>query len=400
MPENEHVPESGYATEGENVTHDYTNSGPSDPYAPQPDAEPPMPSSEHGNIISPKTAPTKAVSPNVFRQRDTHLSAPPKTSSQKGAPPKGAPPKSAPPKSAPPRGAPSKGSPPNAIPPKAAPSAVASSQPETSQTSVPLNRAPPKDADTPNDVPQRARPPPGPPRGPAKGAPKKPEPELDVASATEAENDARSESEQHPPAMPHFHKVAGDSGAPLGDGLISTMDVLSPPAPAPAAAKEEEEGEEETDTDDLGLGNSRPKEDKPEHEEKPAPKEEPKEAPKAESRPSGSWLGRLLGTRSSNDKEPKAKKAHLGEETSFYYDKELKRWVNKKAGDDGKAAAAPLPPPPKARKDPSEAGSAGPPGRKEPPAGGAPAPKGDGPPARGSGAGKKRAAKARYVVVE
>ena len=82
-------------------------------------------------------------------------------------------------------------------------------------------------------------------------------------------------------------------------------------------------------------------------------------------------MGRLWGRSASTSSEPaKAKKAHLGEETAFYYDKELKRWVNKKvsegkharkergdsdiarlivqAGDTG-TASTPPPPPPRAQ---------------------------------------------------
>lgn len=77
---------------------------------------------------------------------------------------------------------------------------------------------------------------------------------------------------------------------------------------------------------------------------------------KPELKPSASWFGRLWGRSSSTDSaaqqaqaKAKAKKAHLGEETSFVYDKELKRWVNKKAGDSGSAASTPPPPPPPAR---------------------------------------------------
>lgn len=42
--------------------------------------------------------------------------------------------------------------------------------------------------------------------------------------------------------------------------------------------------------------------------------------------PAGSWLS-WIWKRSDT---PGPIKASLGEETSFYYDKELKRWVNKK----------------------------------------------------------------------
>lgn len=71
-----------------------------------------------------------------------------------------------------------------------------------------------------------------------------------------------------------------------------------------------------------------------------------------ELKPSASWFGRLWGRSPSTDSaaqqaQAKAKKAHLGEETSFVYDKELKRWVNKKAGDSGSASSTPPPPPPR-----------------------------------------------------
>jgi hypothetical protein len=48
----------------------------------------------------------------------------------------------------------------------------------------------------------------------------------------------------------------------------------------------------------------------------------------AASTSSGSWLGRFWKRAESTTPGPV--KASLGEETSFYYDKELKRWVNKK----------------------------------------------------------------------
>ncbi|KFY16696.1 hypothetical protein V492_01153 [Pseudogymnoascus sp. VKM F-4246] len=53
-------------------------------------------------------------------------------------------------------------------------------------------------------------------------------------------------------------------------------------------------------------------------------------------------------------------KAKLGEASSFYYDPELKRWVNKKGGKDEHAKVGITPPPPKAGPPRSEAGSAPP----------------------------------------
>ena len=234
-----------------------------------------------------------------------------------------------------------------------------------------------------------------------------------------AENDAGQNdlegpetNEDAPP--PVFHKV--DSTVDE-DGLLSTMPAptLEPAAsPAPSKAPPKKPVEDDED-DDLGFGNTshnKTVEKEPEQKQDTTPKEsEPKPADKPSS--NSSWLGRLLGSRSShassqqNEKEGKAVRAHLGEETSFYYDKELKRWVNKKAGDDANAKPAPLPPPPKKAPAPakpeapaaapppsSSGGSTGPPSARA----GAPPPR---PPASGggSGGGKKRT-KPRYIVVD
>ncbi|KAL8693642.1 MAG: hypothetical protein Q9218_001552 [Villophora microphyllina] len=70
----------------------------------------------------------------------------------------------------------------------------------------------------------------------------------------------------------------------------------------------------------------------------------------------GGWLGGGKKEDSNlNQDQPKAIKAKLGEESSFYYDKELKKWINKK-GPPPAATEAPAPPPP--RGPPSRAVSA------------------------------------------
>ncbi|KAI4200631.1 MAG: hypothetical protein LQ350_003771 [Teloschistes chrysophthalmus] len=70
----------------------------------------------------------------------------------------------------------------------------------------------------------------------------------------------------------------------------------------------------------------------------------------------GGWLGGGKKEDANlNQEQPKAIKAKLGEESSFYYDKELKKWVNKK-GPPPAAAEAPKAPPP--RGPPSRAVSA------------------------------------------
>ncbi|KAI0362216.1 hypothetical protein OH77DRAFT_1507802 [Trametes cingulata] len=115
---------------------------------------------------------------------------------------------------------------------------------------------------------------------------------------------------------------------------------------------------EEEDEDDLGLGNSslRPKKsEKAENgdaasegatakeEDKPKPTEPAK--PEVKQSASSGWLSRLW---KRGETTPAPVKANLGEESSFYYDKELKRWVNKNSAGEA-AKPAPPPPPPRAQ---------------------------------------------------
>ncbi|KAG7864310.1 hypothetical protein KL919_000338 [Ogataea angusta] len=76
-----------------------------------------------------------------------------------------------------------------------------------------------------------------------------------------------------------------------------------------------------------------------EEEEAKKKEEEQKHAEKGGS----SWFG-WLGKK-KND-QPKPIRAKLGEESSFYYDEKLKRWVNKNASPEEQAASTPPPPPP------------------------------------------------------
>ena len=73
----------------------------------------------------------------------------------------------------------------------------------------------------------------------------------------------------------------------------------------------------------------------------------------------GGWFGGIWnrgGSKESKQPETKAAQMKFGEENSFYYDEELKRWIDKKAGVETAARAAPTPPPP--RGPPSRAVSA------------------------------------------
>ncbi|KAI8998549.1 Sec23-binding domain of Sec16-domain-containing protein [Trametes punicea] len=151
------------------------------------------------------------------------------------------------------------------------------------------------------------------------------------------------------------------SSSTSNSGFISLMDdpMLSM---TPTATKQQgsplprpsQHGIEEEEEDDLGLGNNslRPKKTEktengdatehtaPKEEEKAKPAEPPK--PEVKQTASSGWLSRLWRRGEST---PAPVKANLGEESSFYYDKELKRWVNKNATSDAAKPAAPPPPP-------------------------------------------------------
>ena len=58
------------------------------------------------------------------------------------------------------------------------------------------------------------------------------------------------------------------------------------------------------------------------------------------------WLGGWFGKKDPNA-APGPIKAKLGEENSFYYDENLKKWVNKKGGPEAAAPMAATPPPPR-----------------------------------------------------
>lgn len=69
-----------------------------------------------------------------------------------------------------------------------------------------------------------------------------------------------------------------------------------------------------------------------------------------------SWWGWIKGGNKEEANSGKPIRAKLGEESSFYYDKELKKWVNKKDPNSATPARA-TPPPPKAMGPPSRAAS-------------------------------------------
>jgi len=68
----------------------------------------------------------------------------------------------------------------------------------------------------------------------------------------------------------------------------------------------------------------------------------------------GGWFGKKEGD------APAAVRAKLGEQSSFYFDKDLNKWVNKKGGSE-ETVSSPTPPPPRAPASRAVSGAGGPP---------------------------------------
>ncbi|KAI0831400.1 Sec23-binding domain of Sec16-domain-containing protein [Trametes gibbosa] len=127
---------------------------------------------------------------------------------------------------------------------------------------------------------------------------------------------------------------------------------------------------EEDEDDDLGLGNSTFRAKKAEQPERVdaaevAQDEKPKatEPTKSEVKQTASsgWLSRLWKRNETMPAAAAPVKANLGEESSFYYDKELKRWVNKNASGETAKPAPPAPPPRSQTASPGRSFGAAPP---------------------------------------
>ena len=99
--------------------------------------------------------------------------------------------------------------------------------------------------------------------------------------------------------------------------------------------------------------------------------EEDAKRDKAAKASGGGWLGGWFGggkaKKESAKPETKAHQVHMGEENAFYYDKDLKKWVNKKAGADAAGQSAPTPPPPKGPPSRAVSSAALPPNMPRPP---------------------------------
>ncbi|KAL6309244.1 Sec23-binding domain of Sec16-domain-containing protein [Sparassis latifolia] len=169
-----------------------------------------------------------------------------------------------------------------------------------------------------------------------------------------------SESSVPTPTASSFVRVSDSSSQ--SSQFISLMDDSSNSLTPVTAQQRSNLGRHDTwesfaeeDEDDLGLGNSGTAREKrasisdeqagePAHEAAGKSKFEAPEKPELKTSSSGSWFSRIW----RRETTPAPIKANLGEQTSFYYDQELKRWVNKNANAET-AKSAPPPPPSRAQ---------------------------------------------------
>ncbi|PIL24083.1 hypothetical protein GSI_13834 [Ganoderma sinense ZZ0214-1] len=179
-----------------------------------------------------------------------------------------------------------------------------------------------------------------------------------------------SESDVSTPTASSFgHMDEQPSSSSSNSGFVSLMDdPMLNMTPTATRAPASPMIRLEDDDDDLGIGNSSrkkalasengdaaaraPQEEKP----KAAEPEKPAEAKPAAS---SGWLSRLWKRNDSSS--PGAVKANLGEQSSFYFDKELGKWVNKNASATETKPAAPPPPPRAQTASPSRSMGGGPP---------------------------------------
>lgn len=168
-----------------------------------------------------------------------------------------------------------------------------------------------------------------------------------------------SSTEESATATPTASMFPNDR-PPSPSGFVSLMDE-SPMSAVPVSGPHSRSTTltaHDDDDDDLGLGNSSGKHKAPSNDSDmgngavPDPKAEqtslqsrPGTKPIQQSSSSSSWFSRWWNKEGSGGPV----KATLGEESSFVYDKELKRWVNKKAGAEATKPAGPPPPPTRAQ---------------------------------------------------
>ncbi|KAG2368595.1 Sec23-binding domain of Sec16-domain-containing protein [Suillus spraguei] len=197
---------------------------------------------------------------------------------------------------------------------------------------------------------------------PAYGAPLSRKPSLEMTAEEGSEQQQQetgwwsslNNSDTGPtPTTATFHSV--DHFQASSDGFISLMDDPALAAvPSTFTLNRHPQPSFEDGVEDLGFGNNanrrRQEAAESESSEKSVtPVEDVKKTEEKKATASAapsSWLGRFWRRAEA---APGPIKASLGQESAFYYDKDLKRWVNKKAGAETTQSAAPPPPPSRAQ---------------------------------------------------
>ena len=139
------------------------------------------------------------------------------------------------------------------------------------------------------------------------------------------------------PTATSFYQVDSSAVSSTSNGFISLMDQQPTIGPSTTHSSSQRTSLDLDDDDDLGLGNSKPKpkaqarEEEEKEKEAALKKEEAKPQQLPEQKPSAakSWFSISRLWSGSGEQPSGPIKASLGDESSFYYDKELKKWVNK-----------------------------------------------------------------------
>ncbi|TFL07635.1 Sec23-binding domain of Sec16-domain-containing protein [Pterulicium gracile] len=168
------------------------------------------------------------------------------------------------------------------------------------------------------------------------------------------------------PTATTFMKVDNAGGASSdSDGFISLMDSTPSFTPSPSHMSRTASHADEDEVEDLGFGNSNQKGKEKDNaaasaakSDKAAPPPRPDAKPVVGGANNSSWFGRWW------KKEGGPVRANLGEETSMYFDPELKKWVNRNASAE---PAKSLAPPPPSRVHTASPSAGGPPGTNGPP---------------------------------
>ena len=147
----------------------------------------------------------------------------------------------------------------------------------------------------------------------------------------EPDPDSDSEKRPDPPRKKSFMDIDEDDFPPVPPAVGSTSSQPNP-------------------TDDAAVRRRAADAAADEAFKKAAEEDAKKDKGSTAAKAKGSWFGGWLGKKDDSLDSPGEKKvikARLGEESSFYYDKDLKRWINKKDPNSAQAGPKAAPPPPK-----------------------------------------------------